>query len=225
MLNLIRISLIVILSLINLNSAATIDNLDRSKFMIKRNSIDLDYNQDLIAKFEHPNALINLNDKNVDSLENQLNNQQLNNQKLNSQLDQQPIYRQLSKMPNGRMTKIRFLVGSKLGQEPNEQANQDQLINDNSNESSESINQIKRSHLNSQDYDLFKLKRNLRNQLNNQFSYRMGNLMNNQDYFNRQFDNPFNNPMNFNQRMYQLNADQMPRSRRIKKALSLCKYF
>lgn len=68
---------------------------------IKKEPLDLDYNQDSIARFEHPFNFKSNDDKRSDeSLNKDFNG-----------IDQLSNYQQLNNFPNRRMTRIRFLTG------------------------------------------------------------------------------------------------------------------
>lgn len=117
--------------------------LSPSKYIIKRTPVDFD--QDLIAKFQHPNGRIQLNDrKKIDSIASlksdeerlddlavQTKMENHSNEDTNDQiLNQSPKYRQLyqGRTPN-RRTRIRFLVGSSEQPAFEAQSNPDQSTN------------------------------------------------------------------------------------------------
>lgn len=187
----------------------------RSK--IKRGPIDLDYNQDLAAKFEHPNGLISLN-KNEDG-------QQSASQPLN--------YRQskMSRLTSPRTTRIRFLVGDSpaaYGASPQRSEQPDQLIskkpNDAENyllEPSEPAFLYKRANALEDELDVALLGRKLSGQLSNQLNNQPNSRRQMSyipSYYNRRLNN---DPYDGQASSY---ADQLTPEqsrRRIKKALSL----
>lgn len=207
----------------------------RSKLLLKRGPVDLDYNQDLVTKFEHPNGLISLNKEDNLGL-----NQMASDQQSASQPP--PNYRQskMSRLTNPRTTRIRFLVGSSspiyggsvnLQPSRSEPQSPDQPIGKKPNvmdnylsEPSEPAFLYKRANgIPEDDYDSALLARKLRNQLNSQLNTRFGRPMSygppaNSFYGRRVSNDPYSEgPMSG--LSDQAAPDQS--RRRIKKALSL----
>lgn len=192
----------------------------RSKLLlVKRGPIDFDYSSDLAGKFEHPNGLIGLN-KDMAS-----------DQQSTSQLSSNYRQSKMSRLPNPRTTRIRFLVGGSPSVyagnvQPSRAESQEQSISKKPSETdnylsepSESAFTYKRANrVPEEDFDSALLARKLRNQLNTRFGRPMSYGAN--DYYGRRMspNDPYSDTS-----MSTFNDQAAPEQarRRIKKALSL----
>jgi len=172
------------------SSVNSVDN--PTDFIIKQNPVDLDYNLNLLSRFEHPNSLM---EPKIDTAIESSRKSDLNEQLIKSS-NLRPLSR-----------RIRFLVGPNTSFE--KQSNdEDQLTNmkrssDLNNYSAESIESILQSNNLDDQYSA----RNQRNQPADVFRHRT-NRLNNLLLQNQL--NQFTDP-----------SEQQVKSRRIKKALSL----
>lgn len=217
----------------SVQSSNSLDSI-HNKFNSKKNQIDLDYNQDLITRFEHPNSL---NKNNLNNLKNNLNSNLNNNLNTDSNIDllsnqlklesndqQRLSNRQAqSNKANRRMTRILFLVGSKQAT-PNQQDQSIKKPNELDDYLTEPSNPVlfKRTNFEDQDYyDSILSRHNRFNQYNNQID----NEINEDSFVNPYSRVLFNNQMDYNRmsnEVFPSDDDQSDhKGHRIKKALSL----